>query len=40
MDIKKISDNGNKIAIVNSYEMIISDVQSTLDFMLHVNYCL
>lgn len=38
MDIKKITANGNEIAIVNSDEVCISDVQSALDFMMSVNY--
>ena len=38
MKIKKITANGNEIAIVNSDEIIISDVQSALDFMMSVNY--
>jgi len=38
MNIKKITSNGNEIAIVNSDEVCISDVQSALDFMMSVNY--
>jgi len=38
MEIKKITANGSEIAIVNSKEVIISDVQSALDFMMSVNY--
>lgn len=38
MKIKKISNNGNTIAVVNSDNVIISDVQSALDFMVSVNY--
>src|SRR5690554_2470197 len=38
MKIKKIKSNGNEIAIVNSDEVCISDVQSALDFMMSVNY--
>lgn len=38
MNIKKITTNGNEIAIVNSDEICISDVQSALDFMMSVNY--
>lgn len=38
MNIKKIISNGNEIAIVNSDEVCISDVQSALDFMMSVNY--
>ena len=38
MKIKKITTNGNEIAIVNSDEVCISDVQSALDFMMSVNY--
>src|SRR5574344_1786623 len=38
MDIKKITANGHEIAILNSDEVCISDVQSALDFMMSVNY--
>ena len=38
MNIKKITSNGKEIAIINSYEVCISDVQSALDFMMTVNY--
>ena len=38
MNIRKITSNGNEIAIVNSDEVCISDVQSALDFMMSVNY--
>lgn len=38
MNVKKIIVNGNEIAIVNSDEVCISDVQSALDFMMSVNY--
>ena len=38
MKLKKIESNGNEIAIVNSDEVCISDVQSALDFMMSVNY--
>ncbi len=38
MNIKKITSNGNEIAIVNSDEVCISDVQSALDFVMSVNY--
>ncbi|KAB3531616.1 DUF4180 domain-containing protein [Alkaliphilus pronyensis] len=38
MKIKKITANGNEIAIVSSDEILISDVQSALDFMMSVNY--
>ena len=38
MDIKKITANGNEIAIVNSDEVCISDVQSALDLMMSVDY--
>lgn len=38
MNIRKITANGNEIAIVNSDEIIILDVQSALDFMMSVNY--
>ncbi|MDD4700368.1 MAG: hypothetical protein PHV07_09005 [Oscillospiraceae bacterium] len=36
MNIKKITINGNEIAIVNSDVVCISDVQSALDFMMSV----
>jgi hypothetical protein len=38
MNIRKITSNGNEIAIVNSDEVCISDVQSALDFIMSVNY--
>lgn len=38
MNIRKFSSNGIEIAIVNSDEVLISDVQSALDFMMSVNY--
>ena len=38
MNIRKVTANGNEIAIVNSEEVLISDVQSALDFMMSVNY--
>ncbi len=38
MNIKKITASGNEIVIVNSDEVLISDVQSSLDFMMSVNY--
>lgn len=38
MKIRIITTNGNEIAIVNSDEICISDVQSALDFMMSVNY--
>ena len=38
MNIKKIKSNGNEIAVVKSDEIIISDVQSALDFMMSINY--
>ena len=38
MNIKKITSKGNEIAIVNSDEVCISDMQSALDFMMSVNY--
>ena len=38
MNIKKITANGREIAIVNSNDIIISDVQSALDFIMSVNY--
>jgi hypothetical protein len=38
MNIKKIMVDGTEIAIVNSDEVCISDVQTALDFMMSVNY--
>lgn len=38
MNIKKITANGNEIAIVNSDEVCLSDAQSALDFMMTVNF--
>lgn len=38
MKIKKITNNGNVITIVNSDEVIISNVQSALDFMVSMYY--
>jgi hypothetical protein len=38
MNIKKITTSGKDIAVVNSDEIIISDVKSALDFMMSVNY--
>lgn len=38
MNIKKITVNSTEIAIVNSDQVCISDVQSALDFMMSVNY--
>ena len=38
MKITKIKENGVEIAVVSSSEVIITDVQSSLDFMATVNY--
>lgn len=38
MYIEKISANGTEISVVKSDEVIISNVQSALDFMVSVNY--
>lgn len=38
MNIKKITSGSNEIAVVNSDTVCISDVQSSLDFMMSVNY--
>lgn len=38
MNIKKISANGNEIAVVDGDGICISDVQSALDFMVSVDY--
>lgn len=38
MNIRTTQSNGNEIAIVNSDEIIISDVRSALDFIMTVNY--
>ncbi len=38
MNIEKITTNGKNIAIVHSDDIIISDVQSALDFMMSINY--
>ncbi|MDD4774722.1 MAG: DUF4180 domain-containing protein [Eubacteriales bacterium] len=38
MHINKIIFNCNEIAVVNSDEVIITDVRSALDFMMSVNY--
>lgn len=38
MHIKKITMDGNEIAVVNSDTVLISDVQSALDFMMSVHY--
>lgn len=38
MNIKKVFSNGNEIAVVNSDEVIISDAQSAIDFMMSINY--
>lgn len=38
MEITKIKENNQEIAIVNSNELLIKDVQSTLDFMATIRY--
>lgn len=38
MDFSRIKENDVEIAVVNSCEMIISDIQSTLDLMATVRY--
>lgn len=38
MDIKRISNNGIDIAVIESTEVIITDVQSALDLMATVHY--
>ena len=38
MKITKIKENDVEIAVVNSSEIVITDVQSALDFMATVNY--
>lgn len=38
MNVRKVAVNGIEIAIINSDEVCISDVQSALDFMMTVNY--
>lgn len=38
MEITKIKENNLEIAIVNSNEILITDVQSALDFMATVRY--
>jgi len=38
MQIRTIKKNGIEIAVVNSKEILISDVQSALDFMVTVQY--
>jgi len=38
MEMKKVSAGGHEIAVVNSDEVLISDVQSALDFMMTVKY--
>jgi len=36
--IKKIAAKGNEIAVVNSDEICISDVQSALDFIMYIHH--
>ncbi len=38
MEINKIKENNVEIAVVSSDEVLITDVQSALDFMATVNY--
>lgn len=38
MNIKNVLVNGKEIAIVNSDEVCIKDVQSALDFIMTINY--
>jgi len=38
MEINKISENNTEIAVVSSCEILITDVQSALDFMATVRY--
>lgn len=38
MNVKKITSNGKDIAIVNSNEIVINDVQSALDFIMSISY--
>lgn len=38
MEITKIKENGVEIAVVTSDEILITDVQSSLDFIATVNY--
>lgn len=38
MNIQTVEMNGLKLAVVNSSEKLISDVQSALDFMMTVRY--
>jgi hypothetical protein len=38
MEIKMIKENDIEIAIINSSEILITDVQSALDFIATVNY--
>lgn len=38
MNIKIITDEGNRIAIVTGDEVCLKDAQSALDFMMSVNY--
>jgi hypothetical protein len=38
MNITTIKENGVEIAVVSSSEMLITDVQSALDFIATVNF--
>jgi len=38
MNIKKITENGTDIAVVESSEAIIKDAQSALDLLMNVYY--
>lgn len=38
MNVKKVDQNNKQLAIVQSDEIIISDVQSALDFIATINY--
>lgn len=38
MRVEVVEKNGYRIALVNSDEIVISDVQSALDFIMTVNY--
>ena len=38
MDVTIIDKNGQAVALVNSDEILIWDIQSTLDFMVNITY--
>lgn len=38
MEIRKLEKNGTVVAVVNSAEVLIRDVQSALDFLMSVRY--